>query len=352
MKGYTYAVAGDHDGVGSVQTVLNTVKRRGPSWRDQEEAYAEYELTEDAEMLLEFLSPKDQTTFAKLVANFLEVFNVFMPEVSKPYGGQALVNGPGRSQLVSLAALRPARKQLLIPPGVGLPEDIVKVALLCEMSPLREMPVDLHLLSGRQSGKLRVTDPLKSFLRVVEKRLGWRVHSHEDYASLATAMRAAEYPPYFYGIKDRHVLPVEFHMAVAEQGGYLYEGLPSDPLTLFRLFTATQAWSVACTEAQVPEAEEALKTAWQAVGLREEPHSPPEIIRPRPRQDGIGGGFGATGLDPEDDKDWNELSDDSSSSDEEDEAKAKGAPKAAEAAQGKDAEPKEVESKDAKTTVA
>ncbi|CAK0898704.1 unnamed protein product [Prorocentrum cordatum] len=60
MKGYTYAVAGDHDGVGSIQTVLNTVKRRGSNWRDRDEAYSKYELTETAEDLLEFLGPAEQ----------------------------------------------------------------------------------------------------------------------------------------------------------------------------------------------------------------------------------------------------------------------------------------------------
>lgn len=330
MKSHTYAVAGDHDGVGSVQTILNTVKRRGANWRDQEEAFAEYELTETAEMLLEFLNPRDQTSFAKQLANVLEVFKAFEPEVSKPYGGQPLVGAEGKSQLVTLAALRPVRKSLLVPRGVGLPEDVVKVAALCEMSPLRELPVDLHLLGAQQAGKLRVTDPLKSFLRVVEKRLGWRLHWHVDAEALAAWLRAAEYPPYFFCVKDRHMLPLEVLLAVAEQGGYLYEGLASDALSLFRQLTTTQAWTVACTDSQVTEATAELHRQWAAVGLREEPHAPPEIVQPRARDSDVGGGFGATGADPMDDKDWADIDTEEESSEEEGEA-AEPSPTAAKA---------------------
>jgi len=317
MKSYTYAVAGDHDGVGSLQTLLNTVKRRGNNWRDQEEAYAEYELTETAEMLLEFLGPREQRTYPKQVASVLEVFDALAPEVSPPYNGQPLVGAEGNSQLVTLTATRPARKSMFIPRGVGLPEDVVKVAMLCEMSPLRELPVDLHIIGAKQNGKLRVTDPLKSFLRVVEKRLGWKLHWHADTDELVSAVQRAEYPPYFFCVKDRHMLPLELLVAVAEQGGYLYEGLPGDALSLFRLLTTTQAWTVACTEGQVSEASAALQKAWNEVGLREEPHPAPEVIQPSKSRDlDVGGGFGAGGFDPADDKNWDELSSDSESDDE------------------------------------
>jgi len=230
---------------------------------------------------------------------------------------------------VTLAALRPSRKHLLIPKGVGLPEDIVKVALLCEMSPLRELPVSLHLNGVKQAGKLQVKDPLKSFLKVVEKRLGWNLHFHDDYEQLSQAVREADYPPYFFAVQDRHLHP-DLCMAVAEKGGYLYEGLPGDALTLFRWLTTTQAWTVACTEEQVAEAQAELGEAWRAVGLREEPHDAPEIVKPRPRDMDIGGGFGGpgglggmpggfgAGFDAAGDKDWAELDSDDESSDEED----------------------------------
>jgi len=317
MKSHTFAVAGDHDGVGSLQTLLNTVRRRGASWRDQEEVRAEYELTENAEMLLEFLGPQDQKNFPQQISNVLEVFAAFEPKVGPPYPGQALVGAEGRSQLVTLKALRAVRKSLLIPRGVGLPEEIVKMAILSEMSPLREFPIDLHLLEAQQKGKLRVTDPLKSFLRVVEKRLAWRLHYHADVAAMASALHASEYPPYFFCVKDRHVLPLDVLMAVAEKGGYFYEGLPTDALSLFRMLTCTQAWTVACTEAQVGEAKAVLEQTWQSVALREEPHTAPTFVQPTRREADIGGGFNA-GLDP-DDKDWGMLSDeDSSDSDDED----------------------------------
>jgi len=222
------------------------------------------------------------------------------------------VGADGKSQFVTLKALKSTRKSLLIPKGVGLPEDIVKVALLCEMSPLREFPVDLHLMHEQRRGKLRIADPLKSFLRVVEKQLKWRLHFHSDETEMTSWLRASDYPPYFFCIKDRHVLPVTVLQAVAEQGGYFYEGLPGDALGLFRMLTTSQAWTVACTEAQVEEATLALQNAWKTIGLREEPHPAPELVQPTRRDMDIGGGFNA-GIDPEDDKDWAELSSDSSS---------------------------------------
>jgi len=336
MKSYTNAVAGDHDGVGSIQTLLNTVKRRGTNWRDSEEAHSQYELTETAENLLEFLNPNDQQAFTKQIGNVLDVYQAFMPQVSKPYNGQSLVGADGQSRLVSLAALRPARKQLLIQRGVGLPDEIVKVAILCEMSPLRELPVDLHLLGSERVGKLRVTDPLKSFVRVVSKTLGWRVHWHVDTETCVKALEESTYPPYFYCVKDKHVLPREILDTVCDKGGYLYEGLPTDALTLFRWLTTTQAWTVACTEDQVEEATAELQKVWASVALREEPHAQPDIIQPKPRDSDIGGGFGATGIGPDDNQNWDDLdSDDSSSSDssdDEDEAKKKAASSATPAA--------------------
>jgi len=327
MKTHTFAVAGDHDGVGSVQTLLSTLRRRGPNWRDQEEAYAEYELTETAEDLLGFLPPREQADFKKTINSVLEVFRAFEPEVSSPYSGQSLVGAEGRSQLLTLAALRPARKNLLIPRGVGLPDDIIRVALLAEMSPLKELPVHLHLLSAGQAGKLRVADPLKSFLRVVEHRLGWKVCWHDDYDKLAATVRESEYPPYFFCTKDKHVLPLNLLTAVAENCGYIYEGLPTDALSLFRWLTATQAWTVACTEGQVHEAQAELQKLWKEAGLRAESHEAPEVVKPVGRPD-VGGGFGASPFGDAmggDDKDWGELSDDDGgSSDDEPEVKKAG----------------------------
>jgi len=216
----------------------------------------------------------------------------------------------------------------------------VKVALLAEMSPLREQPVSLHLLSVRAAGKLQLKDPLKSFLRVVEKRLGWQLHFHEDYDQLAQAVREAEYPPYFFAVKDKH-LHSNVLMAVAEKGGYMYEGIPGDALSLFRWLTTTQAWTVACTEAQVAEAQAELGEAWKNVGLRAEPHPAPEVRQPKPRDVDIGGGFGGGGFGAglgDEGKDWAELdSGDESSSDEE---KKKEAPKVEEAAKDKEPAPK------------
>jgi len=209
---------------------------------------------------------------------------------------------------------------------VGLPDDIIRVALLAEMSPLKELPVHLHLLSAGQAGKLRVADPLKSFLRVVEHRLGWKVCWHDDYDKLAATVRESEYPPYFFCTKDKHVLPLNLLTAVAENCGYVYEGLPTDALSLFRWLTATQAWTVACTEGQVQEAQAELQKLWKEAGLRAESHEAPEVVKPVGRPD-VGGGFGASPFDGlgGDDKDWGELSDDDGgSSDDEPEVKKAG----------------------------
>jgi len=189
------------------------------------------------------------------------------------------------------------------------------MAALCAMSPLKEIPVDLHLLSAAQAGQLRVTDPLKSFLKVVEKHLGWRIHYHQDHDALVSVLAAQEYPPYFLCIKDKHLLPLEVLKVVAQQGGYLYEGLPADAFSLFRCLTTTQAWTVACTETQVDEASEALMKAWKTSALRQEPLEAPEIIKPQRRDLDIGGGFGDTGF-AQDDTKWDELSDDEESDDE------------------------------------
>jgi len=179
----------------------------------------------------------------------------------------------------------------------------------------KEVPVDLHLLGAQQAGKLRVTDPLKSFVRVVEKRLKWNVHWHADTEDCVATLNDAEYPPYFFCVKDRHVLPREILDVVVKKGGYLYEGLPKDPLTLFRWMTTIQAWTVSCTEDQVAEATSELEKAW-STALREEPHAQPEIVQPKPRDNDLGGGFSATGIGPDDDQNWDDLdSDDSSDSD-------------------------------------
>merc|ERR1712118_579670 len=97
---------------------------------------------------------------------------------------------------------------------------IVKLAVFADMSPLRELPVDLHLLGLGGNGKLRVTDPLKSFLRVAQKRLGWKVHSHETTEELVEGIKSSEYAPYFYCVKERHMLAPEIISAVTERGGY------------------------------------------------------------------------------------------------------------------------------------
>ncbi|CAE8682480.1 unnamed protein product [Polarella glacialis] len=76
-----------------------------------------------------------------------------------------------------------------------------------------------------------------------------------------------------------------------------------------------QAWTVACTEDQVAELDETrrreasaeLQKAWKTVGLREEPHEPPEITKrdaeslvawpvPPARSQDVGGGFGGGGF--------------------------------------------------------
>jgi len=192
------------------------------------------------------------------------------------------------------------------------------------MSPLREEPVDLHLLGLQQSGKLKVADPLKSFLRVVQKRLGWRIHSYGSDAELVAAIEASEHPPHFFCVKDRHMVPQDILASVAGQGGYLNEGLPTDALSLYKALTTTQIWTIACTDDQLETAQGALHELWKASGLREEPHAQPRLVKPPKRDDyDIGGGFGSTSFNPGDDSNWDELSDDEDSSDDEPSTEAK-----------------------------
>merc|ERR1712136_533355 len=232
----------------------------------------------------------------------------------------SVFGGDRPSQLVTLKAIRPVRKNVLVPRGVELSEDVVKLAMLCDMSPLREIPVNLHLMHAGNA-KLRVADPMKSFLRVVQKRLGWNVSWYETNEQLETAVRNSEYPPYFFCAKDRSLIPKELSLAVISRGGYFYEGLPSDALGIFRLLTTTQAWTISCTEAQVDEAGAALTKMWRTVGLREVAHEAPEFVKPtKRREDDIGGGFGASSASTED---WGALSSDSESSDSSDDDESK-----------------------------
>merc|ERR1719375_3013632 len=149
--------------------------------------------------------------------------------------------------------------------------------------------------------------------------LGWRIARHPGPADLAKELRGAEYPPYFYCVKDRHMVPLEVLMAVADTGGYLYEGLPGDALGLFRLLTTAQAWTAACTEAQLDEARGALRDLWGTLGKRTEAHAPPSVVHPpRRRDDDFGSPMG--GFDPDRGLDLSSTSD--SESDDEPAAKA------------------------------
>lgn len=303
----TFAVAGDHFGACTLQSILGPIQRRGKNWRDQEEAYAVYELDEVTDMLLDFLDPDQRTAFEKEISDLLELYTVFEPEVGLPRSGPPLVGGKGSSQLVTIKALRPMQKQLLIPQGMNLPQDIVKMAALHQMSPLREPPVHLHVMGVTGESALWLKDPLKTFLRVAERTLGWKIHKHKTMRDLESSISSAECPPFFFAVKDRHLVPKEMVSAVAANGGYLYT-MPKDTLTLFRLLTTTQAWTVICTEAETAKAAEVLKSTWRST-LIEEPHEPPEIRKPFRRDDGIGGGFGAPSyFDDDDDDDWGELS--------------------------------------------
>merc|ERR550537_528310 len=103
---------------------------------------------------------------------------------------------------------------------------------------------------------------------------------HETNADLASYIRNDKYPPYFYCLKDRQFLPLEVLMAVVDQGGYLYEGLPDEAVGLFRMMSTTQAWTVSCTEAQLPEGKAALEKLWLSEALRSDPPEK-EIVTPR-----------------------------------------------------------------------
>merc|ERR1711939_1042812 len=104
-------------------------------------------------------------------------------------------------------------------------------------------------------------------------------------------------------------------MAVADQGGYLYEGLPDEAVGLFRMMSATQAWTVSCTEEQIPEGKAALEKLWLGA-LRTDPPQK-EVVTPR------SGSRGVMDMGFDDNEDWKDLSSDSDSDSDEDTAKKK-----------------------------
>jgi len=260
MKSYTHAVAGDHDGVGTLQTILTTVKSTelGNSSLNLKES----QITDAAKALLGFLPDEEQSVVKKQVAGVLELFEVFEPTFAPHYPGKPLVNGEGRGSMISLPVMKPVRKNVLLNNSVGLSKDLVRLAVLTEVSPLQEHPVDMHVV-----GDVTETQ-LAEFANIAEEKLGWKMHRHSTESDFAAYVRKAEYPPYFFCSENRSTLPVELLKATISNGGYHYEGLPKDVMSLFRAMTTTQAWTVSCTPGEVDEAKASLKKSWASTCMR------------------------------------------------------------------------------------
>lgn len=236
MRTHMQGVQGDHHGVGTLQHLLSPLKRRDPSWKDKEETFYEYTLSDRAEDMMTFIELKDQQAFVDVISSYLEVLRTFHPEVLGPYKGQPLVQGEGFSQLYTVKAWRKTNLHVLVPNG-DLPEDIAKLAVLWEMTPLPGGSVTMHVsIPDERIGRLK--DPLKSFVKCV-KKLGWIVNQHKGKSW--DGIGALEKPSYFVGLSEVRLLPDEIIKKVIENGGQLQEGIPSEPFALMRMLTSTQA---------------------------------------------------------------------------------------------------------------
>jgi len=281
MKTYTNSVGGNHDGVGSVQWLLSLVRMR----RMQKESYTHLDnLPDRVEELLDFLPAESRQKFLKELGSITDVFTVFAkdPEVHGPYPGQPLVSGEGHTSVVGLKAIRSTLKKFLL---IGAPDEAVIKTLAVELlSPFRAMsPPVIHVLVDQRAPQLQ--DPLKSFLRFAEKKLKLRVEIHSDWEAVAATVRSEPIAPYFYGSVKKSLLPKEVLAAVAERGGFVYEGVPACPLGVFRQHTTSQSWAAGVTEG-VEEAKsllrevysrECLKADWKG-DLGEVIHTPEEEI--------------------------------------------------------------------------
>lgn len=274
MKTFTNAVGGDHDGVGSVQSNVYLAKSNSFSWRDNEEPASEYELSDRVEMLLDFLEAEDQKSFVPVMTKTLDIMWGLAKEEPGPvYYGQPMSNSTdgARTKMITLRAIKQTRLQpVLTTAGSELPADVIKLAIMREMSPFTNSPVHLHILTPFVSGGLRqLVDPLKSFLRVAPK-LGWTVHEHADWAALVAHFERDDgFPPYLLALpgQKKHIA-LDLLKAVAGRMGYVYESMESDPLHLFRQLTTTQAWSAAVDDEREAAARSKLRELWISHGLK------------------------------------------------------------------------------------
>lgn len=287
MKSYTDAVAGDHDGVGSLQTNLQIVQAaateivqmspRGTMTAGPDHhTGVDYPLSEDARALLNFLPDAERAGFVHRSRGSLgrtldALWSLAREAPSAPYGGQPLANAPGggRSKLVTVRAVRATNLQALHTTGSNeVPADLVKLAVLQEMSPYPlSRPVRFHYFAPEAG----VTGPLVDFLQEAGRRVGWQGEAHADWAALTAVVQAeaGDRPPYFLAAPpggDKQQLDAAFLSAVAGRMGYLYASLSPDPLRALRQLTTTQAWTAAVDEPGSPPPRRSSRSSGRPAG--------------------------------------------------------------------------------------
>ena len=166
QKSYTYAVAGDHDGVASVQHLVSNLSIVPmPQHKAKYLAHSDYELTDASQTLLEFLNATEQASFPRELGRIIDTYETFCrePHIAGPYEGQPFVDGSGgRTQLVTLRAIRPTRPQVILTSQAStVPDDLIKLAMVYDMSPLKAPPFILHYLGVFKGENRRIEDPLK-----------------------------------------------------------------------------------------------------------------------------------------------------------------------------------------------
>merc|ERR1719316_1209512 len=210
MKTATFSIGGNHDGVGTVQTSLHHARVNFAALA-QKDPRSTYEMTETAEQLLSFLLPQQQVAFLKQLH-----YQLTQSEI---------------------------------------PDELIKQAVLSEMAPFKDSAT-LHYF--KPDGVMKVKDPMKSFLRMAERTLGWTVKEHAGYDALNAWVTDAADPVYFYAAHEKRIIPGSFLAAVASRGGFVYSGFSTDPVENFSRATTTQAWTVGVAAAEEAEGAKAL----------------------------------------------------------------------------------------------
>jgi hypothetical protein len=225
-------------------------------------------MQEDVESLCEFLSTeKLRAEFINTrIPEILDVFYFFAdhPEIHGPYLGQPLVNSAsGRSDVVSLKAIRSSLKQFVIFNDKQVSDDLIMHLVIESLSPWRakHLPT-IHVVNNSASS----SNGLRSFLRFVDSKKLADINYHATISSLANHIHENPLPPYFHAVGSN--VPQEVQTAIAQRAGFLYSEFPKEPFSVFRESTTSQAWACGVRPDQVEATKELLLTVYQEECLK------------------------------------------------------------------------------------